>query len=120
MLIAGLVTEGVAYYFVQRCIAPIGTWRSLLHMGIVGLALALSLYVMGANPLWLKMGIVVVLLMAGVCLFDLQMLTNLRALLTIRSTNQCGTICIETRGSAISGLPSPTEVGPGSEGLREY
>ena len=98
MLIAGLVTEGVAYYFVHRYIAPIGTWGHLQQPGIVGLALALSLYVMGTNPLWLKMGVVVVLFMAGVCLFDLQMFADLRALLITRSTDERGATCIETRG----------------------
>jgi O-antigen/teichoic acid export membrane protein len=120
MLIAGLVTEGVAYYLVQRYIAPIGTWRQLQQTGIVGLILALSLYMMDANPLWLKMGVVVVLFMAGVCLFDRQMLTDLRALFTTRPMDERGTNCIETRGLSASGLPSPSEMGTGSKGPRGY
>ena len=120
MLIAGLVTEGVAYYFVQRYIAPIGTWRPLQQSGIVGLALALSLYVMGANPLWLKMGVVLVLFMVGVCLFDLQMLTDLRALFTTHSTDERGITCIETRSSSISGLLSMGKTGTDSKEPRGY
>jgi O-antigen/teichoic acid export membrane protein len=118
MLVAGLVTEGLAYYFVQRYIAPIGTWRPLQQSGMVGLALALSLYVMGANPLWLKMGVVLVLFMVGICLFDLQILTALRTLLTTRSTDERGATCIEIRGSSGSGLHSPSELGTGSKGPR--
>jgi O-antigen/teichoic acid export membrane protein len=120
MLIAGLVTEGMACYFVHRYIATIGTWRPLQQFGIVGFVLTLSLYMMGTNLLWLKMGVVVVLLMAGVCLFDLQMLTALRALFTARSIDGPGATCIETRGSSANGLSSVTEMETGSKGLREY
>jgi hypothetical protein len=120
MLIAGIVTEGVAYYFVQRYIVPIGAWRPLQQIGIVGLAVALSLYVMDTNPLWLKMGIVVVLLMAGIYFFDLKILTDLRALCTTRTLEERGATCIEARSSSVNGLPSPTEMETGSKGLREY
>jgi hypothetical protein len=120
MLIAGLVTEGMACYFVHRYIATIGTWRPLQQFGIVGFVLTLSLYMMGTNLLWLKMGVVMVLLMAGVCLFDLQMLTALRALFTARSIDGPGATCIETRGSSANGLPSVTEMETGSKGLREF
>jgi O-antigen/teichoic acid export membrane protein len=88
MLIAGFVTEGVAYYFVQRYIVSIGIWRQLQQMGIVGLALALSLYVMGTYPLWLKMGVVLVLFMTGVCLFDRQILADLCAFFPTRSRDE--------------------------------
>ena len=61
-----LTRARVAYYFVHRYIASIGTRRQLQQSRIVGFVLALGLYVMGANPLWHKMGIVLILFMAGV------------------------------------------------------
>jgi O-antigen/teichoic acid export membrane protein len=121
MLIAGLVTEGVAYYFVHRYVAPIGTWRQLQWSGIVGFVLALSLYLMGANPLWLKMCVVLALFVAGVYLFDRQMFTDFRALLTTGVTDACGATRTEASVSTASGhLLPPTEMQTSSKRSRGY
>jgi PST family polysaccharide transporter len=121
MLIAGLVTEGVACYFVHRYIAPIGTWRQLRQPVIVGLALVLGLYVLPVNPMWLKLGVVLALFIAGVYLFDSQMFTDFRALLTPCAVDESGATHTEASVSSTSGnLPPSTEMGTSSEGPRGH
>jgi O-antigen/teichoic acid export membrane protein len=88
MLISELVIGALAYRFVNCSIVSIDIWQHLRQPAIVALALALSMYLTAANPLWLQLCIALALFVAGVRLFDPQMFTVFQAILTARPAGE--------------------------------